>query len=109
MGSIIGFLIWTIMGVMFLAFGIYSLLSKKAVGFWANAKTMDVADVKAYNRAMAKLWFVFGIVFILLGLPLLAGQNSPLVFVSVIGVMLESIVTMAVYTTVIEKKYRKKG
>lgn len=109
MDSIMGFVIWTIIGVMFLAFGIYSLVAKRAIGFWANTETMEVADVKAYNQAMAKLWFVFGIVFIILGLPLLAGQNSALVFVSVIGVMLESIATMAVYTTVIEKRYRKKG
>lgn len=109
MGSIMGFIIWTIMGVMFLVFGVYALVAKRAIGFWANTETMEVTDVKAYNRAMAKLWFVFGIVFILLGLPLLSGQNSPLIFVSVIGVMLESIVTMAVYTTVIEKRYRKKG
>ena len=44
----------------------------------------------------------------MLGLPLLEGQGSPLVMFSVIGVMIETIVAMAVYTLVIEEKYRKK-
>lgn len=43
-----------------------------------------------------------------LGLPLLKGQNSPLILLSIIGVMAEAIAAMAVYETVIEKKYRKK-
>ena len=43
---------------------------------------------------------------IALGLPLLRGQNSPFVLLSVFGVMLETIIVMAVYNTRIEKKYK---
>jgi len=39
---------------------------------------------------------------------LLKGQNSPGILLSILGVMLESIALMIVYTTVVEKKYRKK-
>ena len=42
----------------------------------------EVKDRKKYNAAVGKLFSVFGIVFILLGLPLLAGQNSPWIFLS---------------------------
>lgn len=42
------------------------------------------------------------------GLPLLNGQNSALILLSIVGVMAEAIITMAIYVTVIEKKYRKK-
>ena len=47
-------------------------------------------------------------VFAVLGLPLLKGQNNPFIILSILGIMLEAIVAMVIYTTVIEKKYRKK-
>ena len=78
------------------------------MGFWANAELFEVTDIKKYNRAMAKLFSTYGIFFILLGIPLLSGQNSPWIILSILGGMLETIIAMVVYTTVIEKKYRKK-
>ena len=42
----------------------------------------EVKDRKKYNAAVGKLFSVFGLVFILFGLPLLAGQNSPWIFLS---------------------------
>lgn len=104
------FIIWMVMGLVFVGMGIYEYFSKRetAFGFWANAGTLPIADVKAYNRAMGKLWFVFGVVFILLGLPLLAGQNSPYILLSTIGVLLEAIAAMIVYVLKIEGKYKKK-
>lgn len=103
------FLIWAILGCCFIGLGVFSFLSKKPVGFWANSKMMEVNDVRRYNRAMGKLWCVFGMVFIILGIPLLEGQDSPLILFSVIGLLWEAIVTMVVYTQIIEKKYRKKS
>lgn len=104
-----GFLIWALVGCFFIGIGIFAFFSKSATGFWANASMFEVDDVKKYNASMGKLWIVFGAIFILLGIPLLAGgKNSPMVFISVIGVMLETIVVMVIYTQVIEKKYRRK-
>lgn len=104
------FVIWLLMSIAFVILGIYASVSKKEVafGFWANADTFPVNDVKAYNRAVGKLWIVFGIVFAVLGLPLLKGQNNPFIILSILGIMIEAIAAMVVYTTVIEKKYRKK-
>ncbi len=109
-GRIIGFLIWCIAGAFFFGMGIFCLFSKKArpMGFWANVKVFEVTDLKKYNTAMAKLFCTFGIVFILFGLPLLAEQNTGWILLSVVGPMILSITAMAVYTIVIEKKYRKK-
>ncbi|MGN0416245.1 MAG: hypothetical protein ACI4FX_12285 [Agathobacter sp.] len=106
-GRHIGFVIWSIVGCLFIGLGIYSFFAKKAIGFWANAQMFEVTDLKKYNAAVGKLFIVFGMVFILLGLPLLAGQNSPWIFLSVIGALLECIIAMIVYTVVIEEKYRK--
>ena len=102
------FVIWALAGGVMVAFGIYAFYSKRVLpfGFWANAKVFEVSDVRAYNRAVGKLWCVFGFVFALLGLPLLTGQNSPYIILSIMGCMVEAIGAMVVYVTVIEKKYR---
>lgn len=106
-GTFIGFGIWCAMGIFFIALGIYALFSEKAVGFWANAKMFPVTDVKKYNRAMFRLFSVTGIVFVLLGLPLLM-ENSAWILLSCVGVVAEMIAAMIVYTSVIERKYKKK-
>lgn len=71
---------------------------------------IEEKNIQAYNKALGKLWCVFGFFFILLGTSFLLGeeQNSPLFIISVIGVILEVIILMAVYTIKIEGKYRKK-
>lgn len=110
MGRMIGFIIWAIVGCFFIGLGIFSFISKnpRPLGFWANAKVFEVSNVKKYNHAMGILWCVFGIVFIVLGIPLLGGQNNPLILFSVIGAMAEAIAVMVVYVLIIEKKFRKK-
>lgn len=102
----VGFAIWALVGLLIIVLGICDLFAKKPVGFWANVKTMEVTDVKGYNRATGILLMVYGGVLILLGLPLLGGQNSPLVLLSGLGVMLETIIVMAIYSTVITNKYK---
>lgn len=104
----IGFIIWALCGLLFIGFGISAFSAKEAVGFWANAKVPPIENVVAYNKAVGRLWCVMGFVFILLGLPLLSGQNSPLILISIIGVLAEVITAMVVYTIGIEGRYRKK-
>ena len=50
----IAFIIWGIIGLLFIVMGIYEFHSKKAkpFGFWANAEVAPIEDVKGYNRAM---------------------------------------------------------
>lgn len=103
------FIIWLAVGIAMFALGIYAILAKKAVafGFWANAKMFPVENVKGYNRAVGKLWCVFGVAFALLGIPLLPGQNSGYIVITILGSLLEAIAAMVVYVTVVERKYRK--
>ncbi len=103
----ISFLIWCMFGSMFFGFAAYAWVSVKPVGFWANANVFEVTDISKYNHAVAKLFCIFGIVTILLGIPLLTGTNSPWVLFTIFGLMAESILAMAVYTLIIEKKYKK--
>ena len=106
------FIIWLLVGMLFIIGGIYCINSKKEVAFafWANSKTapIEVKNIKAYNKALGKLWCAYGFFFILLGIPLLEEQNSPLIIVTSIGAILEVIIFIAVYTIKIEGKYRKK-
>ena len=50
------FIIWAIVGVLFIIMGIYDMKSKKTkpFGFWANAEVKPIEDVKGYNRALGK-------------------------------------------------------
>lgn len=54
------------------------------------------------------MWLAFGLVFLLPGLPLFAGQNSAWIVLTIAGSLLEVIGVMAVYSTGIERKYRQK-
>ena len=109
--KLLAFVIWAIMGAIFIVMGIYCLKSKRVqpFGFWANAEVKPVEDVKGYNRALGILWCVYGVLFILIGLPLLIldEQNAGLIIIPVVGGMLISIGAMAVYSICIESKYRK--
>ena len=104
---IISFGIWCAMGFLLIALAVFAWFSKKPMRFWANAEVFEVWDVKKYNRAISKLFGIFGIVLMLLGIPLLAEQNSAWILFSILGVMVESIIMMVVYSLGIEKKYKK--
>ncbi len=108
-GQTAAFVIWAVVGAAFIAMGIYDMFSRKTrpFSFWANAKVFSVSDVRGYNRALGLLFCGFGAGFILIGIPLLCGQNSPLIIVSILGAMFLSIAAMVIYVLVIEKKYRK--
>lgn len=107
-GAMTGFILWLIAGCLLMALGIGAFFAKKEVGFFNNVKPLPMRDVKAYNRAVGKLLIIYGIVFMALGLPLLAGQNSALLLLSILGVVAETIGAMAVYILVIQNKYEKK-
>lgn len=103
----IGFIIWCLVGCVYFGIGVSCFFSKRTAGFWANSKTPAVTDRKAYNRAVGKLWIVASIIFIFIGLPLLSGQNSPLIILTLFGSLLWVIAMMAIYELGIMRKYRK--
>lgn len=109
-GSVMGYAIWFLFGLFFVVRGIYCMFAKKEVpfGFWANADTTPVSDVKAYNCALGKLFVIAGLLFMALGLPLCAGQNSAGIVFTIIGSLAWCIAVMVVYTIGIEGKYRRK-
>ena len=103
----LGFILWAAAGVLFMGLGVFCFRAKKPMGFWANVKAPEVKDAKAYNRALGKMWCVFGGAFILLGLPLLMKKIGVGALISVLGTVFLILAMMAVYSQVIEPKYRK--
>lgn len=107
-GTIWGYLLWSAVGLLFIGLGVAAFFAKKEVGFWANVRPLPMKDVKGYNRAVGKLFIVYGLVAMALGLPILGGRNAIGAVISILGLVLETIVAMAVYTIVIQNKYEKK-
>lgn len=108
-GNMIGFIIWVIVAIIIIGMGINACFSKKEVafGFWANVKQFSVKDIRGYNRATGKLFIIYGLILLVLGLPILKGQNSPYILLSVLGVMVETIAIMVIYSMCVEAKYKE--
>lgn len=108
-GNMIGFIIWVIVALIIIGMGINACFSKKEVafGFWANVKQFPVKDIRGYNCATGKLFILYGLILIVLGLPLLKGQNTPYILLSVLGVMIETIAVMVIYSLRVEAKYKE--
>lgn len=106
---ILAFVIWTLAALLFLGLGLYSRKSPKAVGFFANAQPPEVTDVKVYNRAVSRIWFVFGTLFEALGLPFLfAEQNSPIFIFLTLGVVFLVIGTVLAYVLTLNRCQKKR-
>lgn len=98
------FCIWLLASCMSAVIGFVSWRSKKAVGFWNLSQKIQVSDVRKYNHAVAKMWFVFSGIFAGIGLPILT-QNPIWAVITILGAVFSAIALMIVYTR-IEKKYR---
>ena len=104
----LAYLLWLLCSCLILGLGIYCFFAKKAVGFWANAETFPVTDVKGYNRACGELWIGYSLLLALVGLPMLTGQNEAVVLLSVLGAVALTLGLILTYVLKIEPKYRKK-
>ena len=106
---IIGFIIWSIVTVIFVGIGISCRKSSEAVGFFSGCKPPIIENVEQYNRAVSNLWFVTAGVYEIMGVPLLFLEQNSLLFIPIIfGVVLGLIIMMVVYLK-IEAKYKKKS
>ncbi len=113
MDNRLAFFIWTLAGCLEIGDGVRCFRSKEPIGYFANRKrqifhTFEVTDVQSYNRATGRLWCVFGVLFILLGIPWLAGKGSLLMLIPICGVLPWLILEFVIYELGISRKYRKK-
>ena len=103
----LGFAIWSLVGLIIVLIGRGAWKSKTPVGFFTGTKPPEVTDVKGYNHAVAILWFIYAGVYEILGLPFLLLQQNSLGFVPIIfGVLIATLGLILGYVR-IERKYRK--
>ena len=115
--NMIAYLIWLACALLLVGLGCYDLINAgkgRVFGFYANAqppKAEQLTDVTAYNRAIGKLFIGSGLVFALLGLPLLSdgGNSGLMVLFTILGSVFWVIGMVLIYVLKIEKQYRKKG
>lgn len=101
-----GFILWTIISIVFVYIGITTRRSNIPVNLFTFSDVPKVNDVKGYNRAVSNLWLVFTVLFEMIGISLLfIKQNSPFVVLIVLGVVFLVIGMMVAYIK-IESKYR---
>lgn len=104
----IGFIIWSVVALIFLSIGFSCRKSDEAVGFFSFAEPPTVSNVKDYNNKVGLLWIISSIVFEIIGIPMLfLKQNSPLVILIVFAIIIWVIVLIVVYLR-IEEKYNNK-
>ena len=102
---VLAFVIWSGLALVFVGIGIWCRCSGKAVGFYSNQEPPAVSDVRRYNRAVSRLWFMFAPLYEAMGVPFLfAKQNSPVYAFTVLGVVFLVIGMMIAYSR-IEAKY----
>lgn len=107
---IIGFIVWSLVAVIFLGIGIGSRKANKAVGFFTFTKppiAENIKNIKQYNKAVSVLWFASAAVFEIIGIPIIfLEQNSPIFVLIIFAAVFLMIVMMAAYI-MIEAKYKK--
>lgn len=104
---IIGLIIWSSVTVLIIGIGIWSWNAKKPAGFYEGVEPPKVKNVQKYNHAVAILWFVYAILFELLGFPFLfEKQNSPMFVLTILGVVAITIALLFVYNRILAK-YRQ--
>ena len=106
---IAGFIIWSLISIALLGIGVLTWRSRKPAGFFAGVNPPEVRDVRKYNHSVAVLWFVYAILFELLGLPFLfLKQNAAGFLWVVLGTVAITIALMIVYNRILRKYEQKK-
>ena len=104
-----GFVIWTAVSLVLLVIGIAAWKADNAVAFFTGTKPPEVSDVKKYNHSIAGLWFVYAVLFELLGVPFLYAKHNAADFLwAIAGVPVITIGLMLAYNRILRRYERKK-
>ncbi len=96
-------------GFMMMCVSIYYYFSKKPVTIYNNSnppKIDQITNIRSYNHATSRLMLIYGMVFIFEGLMI----HGKLIcfFLVILTVMPGIIIVIAIYESVILKKYLKR-
>ena len=104
---IVGFIIWSIVAVLFVGIGFSCRKSNEAVGFFTGCNPPIVENVEQYNKAVSRLWFVSAGIYEVMGIPLLFLEQNSLLFIPIIFAVVIGLIIMMVVYLKIEAKYKK--
>ncbi len=100
----IGFVIWTAVALILVGIGINAWNMKEPVGFFTGQEPPKVKDTEKYNHSVAILWFVYGTILEVFGIPLLfLEQNSPVFVISMLGPVFATIGLVVAYNKILDK------
>ena len=103
----IGFFVFLGCAVLFYALSIRAAVSKLPVGIWAqDTGRPKVNDVKAYNRAVAIMFAVYGTLLLLAGLPMLLNMSELVVLICGVPCIALGSIGMFIAGIKIDEKYR---
>ncbi|MCR5249936.1 MAG: hypothetical protein K6E50_04955 [Lachnospiraceae bacterium] len=101
---IIGFVIWSLVALIFVGISIWARNAKEAVGFFAGVRPPEVKDVKKYNHSVSGLWLVYAVLLEGLGVPFLfLEQNSAWFVIPYLGVVVITIGLIVAYNIILAK------
>lgn len=95
-----------VIGLMMICVSIYYYFSKKPVTIYNNSnppETDQITNVRSYNHATAILMLIYGAIFE----GLIINDRLMCLFIVVLTVMPGMVVVMAIYESVILKRYLK--
>lgn len=94
---------------LFAGMGVYSLKAKEPTHFWSGSKveSTEIINVKRYNGDNAAMWFIYSVIFIVIGIIGFVGKM--LIAGIMLGVMATAgIVALIFIYNAIYKKYSVK-
>ncbi len=101
---------WELAGLIFLMIGLYDYLThrNRTVGLFSNLNRPVVTDVHAYNQAVGKLWITFFLLFEVLGTVILFGNDRWILYITILGTCIASLLLILIYRIMILRRYRVK-
>ena len=106
---IIGFIIWTVCALILIGIGLYTRKMKKPAAFFTyETEGPEVDDVSLYNRDVSKLWISTGILFEIIGLPLLFLKQNAWQFVFLIPAVVFLMLSLIIRYLNIKDRHAKK-
>lgn len=104
---VVGFIIWSIVAIIFMLIGISAWKSKQEIGFFTFSKPPKMEDVVKYNHAVGKLWFLFAVILEVIGIPFLFIEQNSLISILIIFEVMILVIAIIIIYLRIEKKYRQ--
>ena len=96
--------IWTAVALIIAAVAVVTRRARKPVSFFSGVSAPQVRDVRAYNRAVARLWGGYAVVFEALGVPLLFRDRSKaLMAIPLLGIPLSALALVIAYHAILRR------